>query len=206
MTMRRQARVVGAALAAVVWAGALLPAFAEEATAEAPTDYSRSGVGFAGGGTSGIGFAWRKVFDNGLGYQVGGSVWLPSFNPPSGFWSFGLQGLKVIDQTAWWRLYAIAGVQTLGQQRTNYRPVAPPTPEPGSGTVPEKPAEPIPPETFTTFESILNVGGGIGLELGGAPGVTLAIELPLVVGLRFGENPGIAHLMPIPNVLLLYNF
>lgn len=198
----------GVLAAAVLAATVTMPqqALAEEAQAmpEAPAlELGRNGVGFAGGGTSGIGFAWRNVHPSGYGFQLGGSVWVPSFEPPSGFWSFGLQGIKVIDQTEWWRLYAIAGVQTIGQQRTIYDPMPPAMDDQGN---PVNPSEPPKSTPRSSFDSTLNVGGGIGLEFGWAPGVTLAIELPIVIGYRFGERPGLAHFMPIPNVLLLYNF
>ena len=54
--------------------------------------------------------------------------------------------------------------------------------------------------------SLLNVGAGVGVEMGGTPGVTVSFELPLVFGYRFGDNAGPAHLLPIPNLLLIFNY
>jgi hypothetical protein len=54
-------------------------------------------------------------------------------------------------------------------------------------------------------EPLLNMGGGIGLELAAAKGVGLSLEVPLVFGYRFGPKPGPAHFMPLGNVLLMFN-
>jgi hypothetical protein len=50
------------------------------------------------------------------------------------------------------------------------------------------------------------LGGGLGLEFGGPPGVTVAFELPVVIGYSFGPTPGLKHLLPFPNLMVLYNF
>ena len=173
----------------------------------APVDYTRRGIGFTAGGTSGVGFAWRDVNREGLGYSVGGGLWIDSFTQVSARWAFGLQGIKVLHQTDWWRLYVLAGVQSYGyptyiQPTPIAPPAAPPVPTSGTPTVEQPVYEPPKP----VLESIINVGGGLGLELGGPPGVTLALELPIVIGYRIGPQPGLHHLLPFPNLMLIYNF
>jgi hypothetical protein len=179
------------------------PALAASDTAAQPTavDYSRRGIGFTAGATSGVGFAWREVAPSGWGYSVGGGVWADNFKDLSVRWAAGVQGMKVIHQTPWWRLYALAGVQSYGYPTYLPRePVAPVDPTAG------KDIAPVAVEPLKAHESILNLGGGLGLEFGGPPGVTVAFELPVVIGYSFGPTPGLKHLLPFPNLMVLYNF
>jgi hypothetical protein len=143
----------------------------------------RQGIGVVAGSTAGIGFAWRNVLESGWGWQVGGGAWVPSFDPPSGSWSVGGQALKILSEYGAWRLYGLAGIQSYGFP-TGYN---------GSWTA-------------TGYESVLNVGTGLGLEFGYSKGLSLCLEVPLVLGYRVGKDPGFSHLIPIPNVLLLVNF
>lgn len=180
------------------------PAASDGQARPAPVDYSRRGIGFTAGATSGVGFAWRQVFPSGVGYSVGGGVWVDQFQDISARWAAGVQGIKVLHQTDWWRLYALVGVQSYGYP--TYLPVSPtPTAPVVSPTgEPAKPEAVLPP--VKVHESILNVGGGLGLEFGGPPGVTVAFELPVVLGYSFGPTPGLKHLLPFPNLMVLYNF
>jgi hypothetical protein len=148
-----------------------------------PTPLARQGVGLVAGSTSGVGFAWRNVGASGWGWQVGGGAWVPTFDPPSGSWSIGSQALKILAQQGEWRLYALAGLQSYGY--------------PGAWNTDG---------TSRSYESILNVGGGLGLEIGYSKGMSFCLEVPLVLGYRVGNTPGFSHLIPIPNVLLLVNF
>lgn len=170
-----------------------------------PRELQRKGFGFAAGGTSGVGFAWRETCSSGWGYQVGGGVWIPSFEERRGIWSLGLQGFRVIDQTGWWRLYALAGMHQFGNihvyETTREAPVLPKSPEPAP-----TPETPLPTVTAVQWDAVLNLGAGFGLEFGVSDGVSVALEVPLVVGLKLSPYFGFAHLMPIPNLSLLYNF
>jgi hypothetical protein len=178
-------------------------AASDEAAKPAPVDYSRKGIGFTAGATSGVGFAWRDVKSNGLGYSVGGGIWVDDFKNLSARWAAGVQGLKVLHQTDWWRLYALVGMQSYGYP--TYLPVTTGPTAPVVGKT-ESPPELEVKEPVRVTESILNVGGGIGLELGGSPGVSITFELPVVLGYSFGPTPALKHLLPFPNLMVLYNF
>jgi hypothetical protein len=182
-------------------------AASDEPAKPAPVDYSRRGIGFTAGATSGVGFAWRDVGKNGWGYSVGGGVWADDFKDLSVRWAAGVQGIKVLHQTDWWRLYALAGIQSYGYPTylpQSPTPTGPLVSPPEAPTKAEAPASVIQP--VKVHESILNIGGGLGLEFGGPPGVTVAFELPVVIGYSFGPTPGLHHLLPFPNLMVLYNF
>jgi hypothetical protein len=148
-----------------------------------PTPMSRQGLGVVAGSTSGIGLAWRAVTESGWGGQIGGGAWVPSFDPPTGSWSVGAQAIRVLTQDGPWRLYGLAGVQSYGY--------------PGAVNADTQ---------SRSYESVLNMGAGLGLEFGFSQGMSLCLEVPLVLGYRLGNNPGFSHLIPIPNALILVNF
>ena len=181
--------------------GLSLPVMAEAAAApEAPqASLARRSFGVGAGATSGCGLSWRETWDNGYGYSIGGGAWVPTFDPPRGIWSLGLQGHRIIAESGGVRFYGLAGLQTYGYPVTSW---SQPTVDPQT-TSPENYPAPVP---STSYDSVLNVGAGIGFEMGFQPGLSLVLELPLVLGFRTGQNAGLSHLIPIPNALIVYNF
>ncbi len=159
---------------------------------------TKSALGFTGGTTSGIGFAYRKHFNNRWGvhagfFVMGGSEEADSIDlsaAHSWIWgNVGAQAMYTIHRhpQKYFRFYALAGgeVIVLGDDLV----------------------ESTGPATWSTqgdwdYEKTFIVGAGLGFEFLFFSHVALAIELPLSA--QFTEHG--FGIWPIPNGSLLYFF
>lgn len=64
-------------------------------------------VGFAAGGTSGMGFSYRYFGDHGFGAQLTGFF---VYSTGSTYYTFGAQGLMALREVGIGRLYGVAGI------------------------------------------------------------------------------------------------
>ncbi len=180
------------------------------------TDYK--GLGISAGAISGVGFSYRQFFYENYGFKTSAVIYM---DDNQNFFNAGLQGIKVLSGNDWLRFYAIGGLSDFSFKYYTYiyDPV-PPEPEPkttaNNGTVTatpaptepvktEKPINPKPPEKKVVFDTYVNLGAGIGIEIGRKEqGLSLAIELPLVLSIKNYNK--INFIYPIPQISLIYNF
>jgi len=161
-------------------------------------DYSTPpGLGFCGGATSGIGFAFRQHFASRWGVNVGafgiGGSNRAQYDSSSWVWlNLGAQGMYTIHRhpAGYFRFYALAGGEALisGRNRTE-------TYNPQTGMYATT-------KQWNFKDNLYLVGAGLGIEFLFAKHIGLAIELPLSVQIReSGFN-----MWPIPNGALIYFF
>jgi hypothetical protein len=174
------------------------------------TDYK--GLGISAGAISGVGFSYRQFFYENYGFKTSAVIYM---DDNQNFFNVGLQGIKVLSGNDWLRFYAIGGLSDFSFKYYSYiYDQVPPVPEPktttnnGTTTAPataEKPIEPKPPEKKVVFDTYVNLGAGIGIEIGRKEqGLSLAIELPLVLSIKNYNK--INFIYPIPQISLIYNF
>lgn len=182
-------------------------------------DDNYMGLGFSGGAISGVGFSYRQFFADNYGIKISSVFYHEERRT---FFNLGTQGLWVLSDNDWLRFYVIAGLADFSfrETRTVFKPVEvpeptnastneqTPTPSPTATPVPQKPTpEELESnaEKVTEIDHYVNVGAGIGMEIGRREhGLTLALELPLVVSVKnFNE---LNFVMPIPQLSLIYNF
>ena len=143
-----------------------------------PTAHAEQSVGFAAGGTRGVGVTYRYLQDDGpWGWQVTG---LPIVHPDSGVVSLGAQVLYILNRGREVMAYASLGAGTIATW--------------------DKCEEN---ELFCKDEKHLGtgVGPGIGFELRMLDNVSFSVDIPLALLFADGEFHG---LLPIPNTALMY--
>jgi len=164
---------------------------------------SGHGLGFTAGLASGLGFAYRKHFENRFGIQLGGIAW---GDKNSSFTSLGIELIRTLSRTEKMRFYAVAASSVFINNRLNYdySPCYPANPvrEP-------IPVQPIcdPSETHNRTGT-LNFGAGIGIEFNPSQHVGISFELPLTVMLDLEKQNRYKRkgVYPVPSVSLVYYF
>ena len=165
-------------------------------TDETPLEKNYKGMGVTAGFLSGLGFTYRQYFADRWAYKATG---VGFFDQNQTFWNLGLQGMYIISENNWLRFYSLAGISSITTKRRIGTPIASPPPDNYSYDYVD-----IPPRYSSNNETYNNVGVGIGLEFGRlAPGLSLALELPLIFSFR---NVTLNSFYPIPQVSLIYNF
>jgi len=162
------------------------------------TDFETNykGVGFTAGLLSGAGFTYREFTGDKFGYKATGIYFFDSY---SSYWDIGLQGMWVVHEIDWLRLYLLGGISNFGTKR--YNDYSYPVPASSSNDeyvyVPSK-------NTYSNWDMYNNIGVGLGIEFWRQNnGVSLALELPLVLSFK---NLKLNSLYPIPQISLIYNF
>lgn len=140
-----------------------------------------AGLGFAGGWSSGNGFAYRQHFDNGFGVQLaGGAVGFPGGAGAN----LGVQLMRTLSIDEAIRFYGFLGASATYVGDNSYR--------------------------FDRFEGwqhqVLPVfGAGIGIEFKIVEHVGVSLELPIAVTTYYTNgNYSFVSALPIPNVSLVY--
>lgn len=116
----------------VLTSGMILPAHATE-----------QGLGFTAGLSGGVGTHYRTVWESGWGAGGTAAVWSSG---PELAYSLGVQGLRVLSENRYGRLYGIAA---FGATQAYAQAGAP---------------------------AILAVGSGLGIQIGKGPGPTFSVE------------------------------
>ena len=179
----------------------------KQRSSETATNYgTRLGMGFTGGSTSGIGFAFRKHFPNRLGFHFGAFVlggkdeendeW---DDQESWFWSnIGGQLLYTLhrQKNGYFRFYLLAGGEMIHHGESLYSDSSYYDPVTGNFI------NDISEEAEWNWDNTYIVGAGLGMEFLILRHVGFAIELPLSVMF----NEGGFEMLPIGNVSLVYFF
>jgi hypothetical protein len=165
------------------------------------------GLGFTAGLISGLGFAYRKHFENSFGVQVGGIGW---GDQNSSFASVGAEVIKTISRTEKIRFYALGGASIFRKNQKDYAdyspcypPISPTDPRPGGPPVVD-----CQPTISDRTTGTLNFGAGLGIEFTPSKHIGISIELPVTLMLdlektnRFKRN----GIYPIPSISLVYYF
>jgi len=164
-------------------------------TMEFETNYK--GVGATVGLLSGAGFTYREFFADKFGYKATGIYF---FDTSSSYWDVGLQGMWVVNETDWLRLYLLGGVSHFGSRRYSnyYYSESSPVLDSDNVYIPPK-------QTYSSGgDTYNNIGVGLGIEFWRQNnGVSLALELPLVLSFR---NFQLNSFYPVPQLSLIYNF
>lgn len=164
-----------------------------------------SGLGVSAGAISGVGFSYRQFFGDHYGVKTSAVIYV---DDQRSFFDLGLQGLWVLSENDWLRFYVMGGLADFAVGSTNFRPVAEPVLTDSENAVPavEKPLpEDLEYEEFRENNNYVNLGAGIGLEIGRKEhGLSLALELPLVFS--FKNFSKLEYIYPIPQISLIYNF
>lgn len=177
------------------------------------------GLGFSGGAISGVGFSYRQFFADHYGFKTSTVVY---HNEYTSFFNLGMQGMWVLSENDWLRFYVLAGLADFYMGSQSYREL-PSTSTPSetssanadaastdagtSDTVVAKPTAPedVQFESYYEAHNFVNLGAGIGLEIGRKEhGLTLALELPLVFSIK--DFSSLDNIYPIPQISLIYNF
>jgi len=162
---------------------------------------STHGVGFTAGLVSGLGFAYRKHFENNFGVQIGGIGW---GSKTDSFVNLGVAAIRTVRRSGKVRFYGLAAASVFRSNGRDfdYRDCAP-----RMALVDPTPAPCVPVEGRRTTGS-LNFGVGIGLEFTPSEHVGLSFELPLSLMLDLEKNNRFARkgIYPIPGVSLIYYF
>jgi hypothetical protein len=181
----------------------------DESTAEKPeaqtVDYStRSGFGFCGGATSGIGFAYRRHFQSRWGVHIGAfglggseknAYYYGDGKEHTRSWTWldiGAQAMYTLHRhpSKYFRFYALAGGEALLYGET---PVDVYNPSSGTSTVNEGEWD---------LQPTYLVGAGFGFEFLFARHIGLSLELPLSALI----NESGFNMYPIGNMALIYFF
>lgn len=143
---------------------------------------SHGGIGLSAGGTSGFGLTYRQEFiGSPVGFQLTGfPIVLEQDEVVKGVVSGGLGLFITVHRPHWGRVFVSTGASALWAFNGGLGPVA-------KG------------DDFLMY----SVGLGAGVELLFTGKVGLTLELP--VGAYFDET-GLAMVLPIPNVSLLYRW
>lgn len=152
---------------------------------------AETGAGFTVGPIGGIGFAYRSFDRSGWGFQVGGLAYADSYTATV---VFGAQRMKTLRVAPRSRFYALAGAMYVYTREEV---------EVATGPWPVSGAQPIFVRQRRNSSST-NVGAGLGISTGRSDGVVAALELPLVM--LFKDGFRLDSVMPIPQVVLAYNF
>ncbi len=168
---------------------------AEDATVSEPTSYGgKIGIGFSAGPTSGMGFAFRKHFENRLGMNIAAIVLGGKDEYSTWVWAnLGGQVMYTIhqNQKKVFRLYSLLGASMLIQGDNNnyygYEYYYPDTTYHA-------------PDNSFKYDNIYTIGAGLGMEFVIAQRISISLDVPLSVSMRkAGFN-----IWPIPNVALVY--
>ena len=163
-----------------------------------------SALGFSAGFMSGVGFAFRKFYGNGMGFNIAAGA---IATQTSSDISTGLELMKTIDETDYFRFFAVAGAGF--HKSMNKYTVA------EMSTDPTKP-DPVMVET-TDKSSVINTGVGLGVEYApaGMKKKGIALSLDCAYAVRFekkdnyyeGSKPmKYVGLAPLPNFSIIYYF
>jgi hypothetical protein len=165
-----------------------------------PVDFStKLGLGFTGGTTSGIGFAFRKHFQNRFGMHIGafflaGKDDEEAATQDSWLWAdVGGQLMYTLHrhQEQYFRLYVLAGGDVIVYGTT----------EPEESVEPTRTSSATAEEDWR-YDNTYIVGAGLGFEFLFFKHVAFALELPLSVQISGGGF----EMFPIPNGSLIYFF
>ena len=168
---------------------------------DSPHYSSGPSLGFTVGGTSSVGVAYRRHFENQWGVQVGGIAFGDS---NSLFASLGSMLMRTISKTQWTRFYALAGVSAFYRGAQAVAPIEPSCANPSDKTTCNIPSTP---GTIWTNSTLLNFGVGVGMEFLLRENLGLALELPLTLMLDVNSDAvKFSGVYPIPNASLLYYF
>jgi hypothetical protein len=163
-----------------------------------PVEKNYKGLGVTAGLLSGVGFSYRQYFNDNLGFKVSGVAF---FDQNQMFADIGLQGMYVFSENNWLRFYALGGVSNYTTKRPSYNNYPYPVPPSDNNSYD---SVVIPSRYSSNTDTFNSIGAGIGIELGRqAQGLSLALELPLIVSFR---NLTLFSFYPIPQLSILYNF
>jgi hypothetical protein len=158
---------------------------------KSPSGRAETGLGFTAGPVGGIGFAWRRFDEDGAGWQIGG---LAVGDRSDVTVILGVQRMHTMRVRRDSRLYTLFGAMHIRDVDEFDAIVAPATFPPGPPTA----------IRVRNDNSSTNIGGGLGMSFGDSDGLTVALELPLV--LHFDEDFDFDGLAPIPQIALVYNY
>ena len=150
-----------------------------------------NGLGVSMGYLSASGLSYRTFFANNWGIKATGGAFMKD---AKGFGTFGAQGMYVHSENNALRFYSLLGASYFGSNNgtsiysvpyanysTQYR------------------------EKEYSFEQSLEIGAGIGVEIGRKEsGVSMALELP--VTFIFKNLNKLESIFPIPQISFMYNF
>jgi hypothetical protein len=160
-----------------------------------------SGLGFTAGLVSGVGFAYRRHFENQFGMQLGGIAWETQ---TSSFMNAGAELIRTLSRSDKVRFYGVVATSVFRERNKEYVYSACYPLLPADRPIPV-PCEPV--EAWRTSGSV-NVGAGIGLEFdpGRHVGVSLELPLTLMLDLEPEHRWSRKGIYPIPSVSLVYYF
>ncbi len=163
-----------------------------------------SGLGFSAGFLSGVGFAFRKFYGSGIGFNVAAGAIATQSNTDI---STGLEIMKTLDETDSFRFFALTGI---GFHHSS-----------NSYTTPERNSDPMDPNPVMVDvndkTSVINAGIGLGVEYApaGLKKKGIALSLDCAYAVRFeksntyynGAKPmKYAGLAPLPSFSIIYYF
>jgi hypothetical protein len=179
------------------------PAPAEKkATKKKAPLHTGFGLGFAGGATSGLGFAYGHHFENGWGFQTAG---IGFGQRDLVFLNLGVGGMMTFAR-AWlvrfYGLFGAMGVYTLERQ-WDWSDCERAVPDNG------EPVDCQEKDLGLQNEFLFIPGAGVGMEFHFTDHIGFALELPVSIWLPFGPD-GFAgdrfQILPVPNAALIYYF
>lgn len=161
------------------------------------------GFGFSAGMATGVGMAYRRHLANRWGYQITGIGWGTG---SSFFVNAGVDIMKTLHKTKRTRFMMVMGASAFYSTRNeiDYDKCEQNVPQETWDSNPNyDPCGGVKPEW--KHGVTINVGIGIGMEFALSKNIGLAIELPVVISLGFGEHSHIG-IYPVPSLSLIYYF
>ncbi len=158
---------------------------------------SPHGVGFTAGLVSGLGFGYRKHFENRFGVQIGGVGW---GSRTESFVSLGVEALRTLSRSDSVRFYGLAGASVFRNNRQEY--------DYSACYLAGPPVANCSVESQRITTGSLNFGVGIGMEFMPGRHVSVSVELPLslMLDLEKASRFDRQGIYPIPSVSLIYYF
>lgn len=165
----------------------------------------RGGLGFTAGLISGLGFAYRKHFENSFGIQVGGIGW---GDQNSSFTSVGAEIIKTISRSEKVRFYALGGTSIFRRNQKDYQDYSTCYAAPGDPRSPTPPPDVCIPVTGDRTTGTLNFGAGLGFEFTPSKHIGISLELPVTLMLDLEKTKRFKRqgIYPIPSISLVYYF
>jgi hypothetical protein len=166
--------------------------------------HSGFGLGFAGGATSGLGFAYRHHFKNGWGFHTAG---IGFGQRDFVFLNLGANGMVTFARAWLVRFYGVFGAMGVYSLDRQYdwsdceRAVA--VPENG------EPVDCQEKDLGLKSEFLFIPGAGVGMEFHFTDHIGFSLELPVSIWLPFDENGLVGEgfqILPVPNASLIYYF
>lgn len=154
---------------------------------EPEKNYSGWGISF--GYLSATGLSYRKFFSDNLGMKATGSAFMQS---GKGYGTFGMEGMYVHSEDEMFRFYSLAGLSYFGSNNGSTLSLS-------TTTYPDNN------QNQPAFEHSLEIGGGIGLEIGRKESaLSMSIEWPITF--IFKNFNRLDSIYPIPQISFMYNF